>query len=344
MTSSTLDAATLARRHLLALPGDLGHDEVEALAVSRFPRAAWEVEPAPATRSSRAPRPGVLRLSRLSTLVGPYALDRAAVHELGLPTSAGQAFVIEAPVERGEAPWPGGGDRTGFGRAFPHGLPVRDEQRVLDWALAAARRLGGTLRVVAEPDGPGVVLTPDPAAAVDLTVWSHLWLEPDAALVVMRRAIPRARLNLPDDAWSGPAVHGAVPGTEVLTTEQRRALHEAADVYDRAALEEPQPMYAFGALADLDVDGVVALEITGETDLPPTVAGLPWASRGAVAYRVRWEPPDLEDLESEHPPPQHRVARGRATPLVVAVARAVHATVGGEITDAMDFLVDPADL
>jgi hypothetical protein len=38
------------------------------------------------------------------------------------------------------------------------------------------------------------------------------------------------------------------------------------------------------------------------------------------------------------------VARGRAAPLVVAVARAVHATVGGEITDAMEFVVDPADL
>ncbi len=40
----------------------------------------------------------------------------------------------------------------------------------------------------------------------------------------------------------------------------------------------------------------------------------------------------------------HRVARGRTGPLVNAVARALHAAVGGEVTDMMDFVVDPADL
>jgi hypothetical protein len=40
----------------------------------------------------------------------------------------------------------------------------------------------------------------------------------------------------------------------------------------------------------------------------------------------------------------HRVARGRAAPLVAAVARAVHAKVGGEMTDMMNFVVDPAEV
>jgi len=339
------------RQHVLALPGEVGPEVLEILARSRFPRAAWQAAD-PASRkfgplSTRAqPTPvAVLRLSRLSTVVGPYTVDRGTTAHTGLPT--GTAYLIDAPVERGGRPWPVGGDRNGLRRAFPEGLPVRDEGRVLDWAIAVARRLGGTVRTAGVDGRPGVLLTPDPAAAVDLTVWSDLWLDPDAVLAVMRRALPRAYLNLPTGAWAGPPPgtgERVVPGAEALTSEQRTALHAAADAFDRAALENPAPLQAFGALADLDLDGMIALEVSGETTLPPVVASLLWAARGAVAYRVRWEAADLHDLEAERPSLLHRVARGRAAPLVVAIARAVHAAVGGEITDTMDFVVDPADL
>ncbi|NTW39400.1 MAG: hypothetical protein HGA44_05850, partial [Cellulomonadaceae bacterium] len=70
----------------------------------------------------------------------------------------------------------------------------------------------------------------------------------------------------------------------------------------------------------------------------------PWAAAGAVAYRVAWEPADLHERESERPSIEHRVARSRVTPLVIAVAKAMHTAVGGEITDMMGFVVDPADL
>ena len=339
------------RQHVLALPGEVGPEVVEILARSRFPRAAWQAAVAAARRSGSPgtrgrPTPvAVLRLSRLSTVLGPYTVDRDMTTQTGLPT--GTAYLIDAPVERGGRPWSGGGDRNGLRRAFPEGLPVRDEARVLDWAIAVARRLGGAVRTAGPHGFPGVLLTPDPAAAVDLTVWSDLWLDPEAVLAVMRRALPRAYLNLPTGRWAGPPPgtgEHVVPGAEVLTSEQRTALHAAADAFDRAALENPAPLQAFGALADLDLDGMIALEVSGETTLPPVVASLPWAARGAVAYRVRWEAADLYDLESERPSLQHRVARRRAAPLVVAVARAVHAKVRGEITDMMDFVVDPADL
>ena len=116
-----------------------------------------------------------------------------------------------------------------------------------------------------------------------------------------------------------------------------------AEAFDEATLASPPPMEAYGLLADLELDGMIALEI-GPEDPPPVVASLPWAAKGAVAYRVRWEPVDEADLEAERASIAHRVARGRATPLVVAVARAVHAHVGGEITDMMGFVVDPAHL
>jgi len=351
MTHSPFDPAE-ARHHLLALPGDVVHDEVAALARTRFPRA---VETASATAGARETRsrrtsssPRTLRLSRLSELVGPYAVGPEDAHLLGLPLFTGTVYAVHAPAERGDPPWPDSGDRTGFGRAFPDGLPVRDEGRVLDWALAVARRLGGGLRTATLPDGrPGTLLLPEAAAAVDLTVWSDVWLHPEAALTVMRRALPRAYLNLPTTPWQGPPPGiGEVPvsGAEVLTPEQRAAVHEAAEAYDLAALSEPAPMQAYGALADLDIDGMVALEVGPELDPPSVIAALPWAANGAVTYQVRWEPADLDDLESERPTPAHRVARSRVTPLVLAVARALHATVGGEVTDMMGFVVDPADL
>lgn len=357
MAPPALDPAApdVAGRHLLVLPADVEPVEVEILAVSRFPRAAWEVDPGttPEPGSGRGGRgggtaAGVLRLSRHSTLTGPFTVDRGTVTALGLPTAVGTAYVVTAPTERGDPPWPTGGDRDGLRRAFPHGLPVRDEERVVGWLIAAARRLGGGVRVpAAEPDEPPVLLVPDPAAAVDLTVWSDIWLDPAAALTVARQALPRAELNLPAGGWAGPPTGTGVQpvrGTEEMDAADRRALHLAADERDLAVLRDPPPMQAYGALADLELDGIIALEVAGETSLPPVIAAIPWAARGAVTYRVRWEPFELEEMEAERPSLTHRVARSRATPLVIALTRAVHNAVGGEITDAMDFVVDPADL
>lgn len=342
--------------HVLALPAGAVPDVVEILARSRFPRVQWEaVDTGPgvpaaaaAAQEQEAPSsdaPRALRISRHSRVVGPFAVDREIAADLGL--TPGLAYLLDAPAERGNPPAPYGGDRNGLRRAFPAGLPVRDEERVLTWALDVARRLGGAVRVAERDGSTGALLTPEPAAAVDLTVWSDLWLDPDAALAVMRQAVPRATLNLPSGRWFGPPAgigEKPAPGAEVLTPDQRAALHAAADEFDRQAMTEPEPMTAYGAIADLELDGMLALEISGETTLPPVIGSLGWAANGAVAYRVRWEPADLEDAEQERPSPMHRVARGRAAPLVVAVARAVHEAVGGEVTDAMDFVVDPADL
>jgi hypothetical protein len=355
MIPPVLDPAApdVAGRHLLVLPADVGPDEVEILAVSRFPRAAWEVDPRTTPAAGRAGRagvstPGVLRLSRHSTLNGPFTVDRGTVTALGLPPTVGIVYVVAAPTERGEPPWPTGGDRDGLRRAFPHGLPVRDEERVVGWLVAAARRLGGGVRIASvRADERAVLLVPDPAAAVDLTVWTDIWLEPEAALAVARQAAPRAELNLPAGDWAGPPPgtgQRPVPGTEQMDARERQALHVAADERDLAVLRDPPPMQAYGVLADLELDGIIALEVAGETSLPPVIAAVPWAARGAVTYRVRWEPFELEEMESERPSLAHRVARGRATPLVIALTRAVYRAVGGEITDAMDFIVDPADL
>ncbi|WNB85742.1 hypothetical protein [Cellulomonas sp. ATA003] len=344
------DDPRLATRHLLALPDDVAADEVEALAVSRFLGARWDT-PVPATaprgRAARDPLAGVgvLRLSRHSSAAGPFALAPDDAARLGLPPGAATAYLISAPRERGEPPYPGG-DRDGLKRAFPDGMPVRDEERVLRWLVDAARRLGGAVRVA---DG-AAVLAPDPAGATDLTVYSAVRLEPGAALAVVQRVVPGARLAMDAVPWTGPRpdalpVDAPVPA---IGERVRRRVQERAAAWDAEALAAPDPLDGYGIEVVQDADGVVVVEAGSDAGgvavLPVALRGLTWPADGVATYRVRWEPADDEEAEQENPPAAHRAARDRAQPVVAAVARALYAAVGGEVMDAAEFLVEPVDL
>lgn len=377
--SLPLDDPMLPERHLLALPAGVEPEEIEVLAASRFRNVRWEDGPAPEAPTRTGMLPAVtaalgirsvarqatrpvraLRLARLSTVAGPYAIEAHDAIALGLPASTVMVWVLDAPRERGERPWPGG-DRDGFKRAFPDGLPIREEERVLQWLVAAARRLGGSVRTQT-----GVVLTPDPDAAIDLTVLTENWVEPQEVLALVQRVQPRAYLSVPTPgSWQGPTVlagrgsQGAVGGApEAGGSGLRAALEEhglddpaarrrlmaEADAFDEAMLAAPPISEAFGVLVDLGVDGMLAVEVSACRQLPPLMEDLPWTKRGVVAYRVRWEPFELEQIEQEKPSFEHRVARSRSAPLVAAVAKTLQAVVGGEVADEADFLVDPADL
>ncbi|WP_448062472.1 hypothetical protein [Cellulomonas hominis] len=345
----------LRTRHLLGLPDGVVPEEIEVLAVSRFPAARWEVPPRIATgrRAGRDrarvpdPTPGVLRLGRLTTVTGPYAVELPDSLGLGLPAGTRIVYDVACPRERGAAPHPGG-DRDGLKRAFPAGMPVREEERVLHWLVAVARRLGGSVRTGER----GVVLHPDVDAVIDLTVFADRWLEPEQALAVVQRVAPRARLaGAPVPPAPAPAADtAALALREILAAHgvaderERRRLHAEADAYDALMRERPPAPTGFGVLVDLGVDGLIAVEVAAETELPAILRGLDWTAGEVVAYRVRWEPEDVEELESERPSIGHRVARGRAAPRVQAVVRALHAEVGREIADPADFLVDPAEL
>ena len=352
-------------RHLLGLPADVVVDEVEVLAMSRFTGTRWELVPAdlpgadvPAGRMARPGEAGLLRLSRHSTLAGPYA-PTGDGFDLGLPPGTATVFDVLCPRERwADAPPPHGGDRDGLARSFPAGLPNREEERVVTWLIAAARRLGGSVRldVAGQWDpaergrrgpGSGMVLTPDPGVAVDMTVFSDVWLDPQAAHRVLLAVHPRVVL-----ATEGKDYHGPPPGIadrplypgEKLDPERRREIHARADDYDIAALQAPMVLDGYGLVIDLGHDGWVSVEITGEEVLPLMVRELPWASGGAVSYRVHWDPPSLTESQQEFPQAAHVVARKRAADLVARLAGAVHQAVGGEIADEFDFLLDPEDL
>ena len=332
----------IRRHYLLALPDGVTADEVEVLALSRFPGATWQVPPRTALPGSAArPSPGVLRLSRHTTLTGPYGLGPRDAVGLGLPASTASVFDVTTPRERGERPYPGG-DRDGLKRVFPDGMPVREEERVVLWLVSTARRLRASIRT----GDAGVVLTPDPDATIDLTIFTYVWLEPEESLGVMQRAVPRARLALDGVDWEGPMSlpDELRPPVDVLGDEVRARLHAEADAYDMAALSAPDQVDGYAIVADLTVDGLLTVEVGDEDTLPPILQGLPWTEHGAIAYRVRWTPPDPDELELEKPSHAHRIARSRAVRRVNGVTKALHAAVGGEIADADEFLVDAGDL
>ena len=342
-------AQSYQARHLLGLPADVVVDEVETLALSRFAGARWDVAPEGAdplvvpARTAGPGEPGTLRTSRHSTFTGPYAAAGS-----GLPPGTLLVFDVVCPRERGAAPYPGGGDRDGVGRAFPAGLPVREEERVVAFLVAAARRLGGSLRTdVGNPASPGVVLTPDPGVAIDMTLYSDVWLDPNAALALVARQQPRASLATEGKPYEGPPKGitelPLYPG-EKMDPDLRRRLHAAADDVDIKALTTRSILDGYGLLVDLGLDGLVAVEVGGEDQLPLLLRGLPWTADGAVCYRVRWEPRDLAESQQEQPSLDLQVARKRAAEVVTQITRTLHGAVGGEIADESEFLVDPADL
>lgn len=307
--------ASGARRHLLVLRGGTTADDVAALARARFPAARWETASAADGASMR-----VLRVSRHTTLLGPLGVGRAESMDLQLPAWGESAMVVRGPRERGEPPWEVGGDRDGLKRVFAAGMPVRDEGRVVEWLVDAARHLGGAVRF----GDPGVVVVPDPLAVVDVTVFSGVWLEPEAALLVARRVAPQARLAIEAHEWAGPARLDLTGlGLEPLEGSERAELHAVADAEDLAALTGPDEIDGYGIEVDLGIDGALAVEVLVEEEPPPAVLAEPWAAGGVVGYRVMWLWDDEEDAALERPPMPYRVARGRAATLVDELAAAL---------------------
>jgi hypothetical protein len=333
-------------RHLLVLGEDVEFDEIETLAQSWFAAARWEVAPygaeptPPAAKVAPPGRPGCLRLTRSSTASGPF------VPPSGMAPGMTMVFDVVCPKQREQPPAPGSGDRDGLGRAFGDGLPRAQEEQVVNWLVAASRRLGGSL--VTNFTAPTeTLLTPDPGAAIDLSLFSDAWLEPNTALALVAGVHPRVVLATEGVPWQGPprgiADLALYPG-DPMDPGFRRMLHAAADAVDIRALTTGQVLDGYGLAIDLGVDGMVVVEIGGEGQLPLLLRDLPWTAGGVVAYRVRWEPRDLVDWQRETPSMGLRVARKRASSVIAAIVRVLFAAVGGEIADESEFLVNPEDI
>ncbi|MDR3107520.1 MAG: hypothetical protein LBU05_04910 [Bifidobacteriaceae bacterium] len=346
--TQTLTSALAETHHLLVLAPDIGASEIAVLAATRW-RAVEQTM-------------GEITLSRYSSLFGPYTVSAALGPTLGLPRGLNQVWMATTLTERGDRPLPGALDPTGVSRAFPNGLPAREERRVVDFLVAAARRLGGVVRF----HDSGLMVAPVPDGSLDLSVYSPLWLEPEAALATARSVVPRFELAINwqsfapvagDPSGTGGCVPPPVPdelGSDTLgqdspaptrpSPERIAELRRRARQRDQAALAAPPSLDRYALSADLGPAGNLVIEISGVDAPPGALRQVPWTAQGAVAYTVRWVPVEPKHLLMEFPPADHCRTRSRMASLLAALARVVYQTVGGEVLDADAFPIDPTDL
>lgn len=310
--------APLAGRHVLVLPAGT---DVRPLAAAWFPGAAWERQPLdPGERPAaarptgarfrgivvEAPRPttGLLRLDAAAALDGPVRLDDGIGRSLGLGARELDAWVLVggAGVEGGGAT----GDAVLRHDLAPGQTPARHELAE-GWTVAAARRVGGA---VLPADGSRVV-APDPAAAVDLTLWSSLPLAPQDVVPLVRPALAGARIGPADAPPPAPSDPTAQP---------------------------------FTVAAAFEYDGVVTIRAARAREVPLVLSTVDQRQYGTWAYHVAWQPPDSTELMSEQPSQLHLIARSRVTPSVARVAATLWRVAGGTVVDSGGFVVTPDEL
>ncbi|WP_240643960.1 hypothetical protein [Antribacter gilvus] len=194
-----------ASGHILVLPvADDGRPaSVSDLASAWFSDVAWLREPSRVSggrpiagsrfrgiQQADAITPGVLRVGDEHVATGPYELTPAHLQELGLRVAKAEAYSLARSDGlrdlRGPAP-SSFDDRDGIARTFPHSLPQGEELRLIQWAVAAARKSGGVVLA----DGRSL-LAPDPGGSVNLGLYSAHALTPGDVLPMLRALIATA--------------------------------------------------------------------------------------------------------------------------------------------------------
>ncbi|ROR96840.1 hypothetical protein EDD28_1431 [Salana multivorans] len=313
--------------HLLLLDDDVTWSDLDALVGSSVVGATWR----PAPTDGPPGLPGVLDLLAAehaeilaaghavptlpdgtlerATLTGPWRVDIVNRADLGLPPWASTAFVVDVGAERsGAVPrLPDGyGDLLdAFGDHHPTGL----ERQVLDVLAACARRLAGGLRT-----SEGVVVEPDPASAVDITLYSPTWLEPAATAAILEPHLP---------------------GLVLL-----RGVEEAAAAgLDGYGADWPVPTATPSS---------VTLHVEAAEVIPAALADCAWTGGGVIAYRLQWlADPAVRAAAAGRLPGETAAAletREHARAAISEAARALHAAAGGELVDEDELLLDPTDL
>jgi hypothetical protein len=325
-------AADLQSHHLLLVPSTVGVGDIAPLVRARIPHSEL------ATR-------GEVSLGRFSRLTGPYQLSMEDAVDAHVPMPWTVAYALKAPVEREDPPAPGLDDRDGLARAFPRGLPWREEGRALHLLVALARRLHGAVRVAG-----GGLISPDPDRAVDIVIHSPFWVEPETLEGVVHRVLPSASLAVEGQEWDGPteAIYTGdtirpLTAHDPLSPAELAALHERADSHDLAQLSGDDVLDAFAIVGDIGpggADGAIEVLVHAGSPREPSIADQDWAVDAFVTYEVRWSCPEWEERERRQPSDAYLASRERAQPLVALVGRAVVEVTGGVVTDEDGFWLD----
>lgn len=255
----SIDPLTAAAYHLLVLPPEVAPEDVEALAVSVWPEAGWAA-------------PGVIRLQESVSLEGPWELDGETMRALGMAHSASgflaatsdapneaevvaQAWLLRCPPHRGAAPDAQVQSFDTWARAFPDGMPVGVEQKVLDVLRRISRRLDGAVRVA----GSGAVVRAEVDPTVNLRVFTNRWVPPGQMKQILSRHIEGVTL-------------ANQPG---MTTE----------------IVEGMP---YALLAPVSSSSQVLIGVREERFVPRSLRWEWWAKPPLVVHEVIWvEPEDI---------------------------------------------------
>jgi hypothetical protein len=306
-----------ASGHILILPSTNGPVAVSELAAAWFSDVAWLREP---SRTSGARRmsgarfrgmaqpdslvAGVMRLGEEHVVTGPFEVGEAHLAELRIPAATAEAYSVARGDGlrdvRGAAPT-SYGDRDGIARTFPHALPQGEELRIVQWTVAAARKTGGG--VLADGRQP---LVPDPAASVDLVLYS---------------------------------AHALLPG-DVLP--MLRSLIATADVSAEQATPDGSPRYTL--VGSTAYDGSMVIDVERVDRVPRALASLDWRSYGPYAYRLSWVPADPYELELEQASGLHVIARARMRVSLARLGVALQSRIAGILVDDGGFITTPEEL
>lgn len=279
----SLDPHTAAAYHLLILPHEVSPADVEALAISVWSEAGWVA-------------PGILRLQDNVNLEGPWNLDEATMNALGLsPDEFGvargaepaQAWLLRCPPHRGAAPSEQVQSFDVWARAFPDGMPVGVEQKVLDVLRRIARRLGGAVRVA----GSGTVVRAESDPTVNLRVFTDRWIAPSLMRQILGGHIEGLSFaNQPTDQGSVPPVAEGMP---------------------------------YALLAPVSASSQVLIGVREERFVPRALRWERWARPPLFVHEIVWVEP--EEIASKTPTPTRRarLERNRAERIAEIAAASI---------------------
>jgi len=283
--------AQLVGKNLLALPRGA---DVLTLARAWFTDAAWTRRPETPAQSAASARP--MSGARFRGIVAEPAPTAAGL--LGLTSDA--RLEGPTPLAAPDAQRIGLGQRELdlYALDLTAGAPAAEV--VYGWMQAAARRVGGAI----VPADRSRIVTPDPGAAVDLTLWSPVSLTAQDAGSTTRPAMSGARVGPAESARDGE----------------------------------------FSITATFEYDGAIVVRTTRSREIPVALAQLEWREYGPWTYQVHWEPPEPEELRLEVPSQLHLIARSRVRSSVARIAAALLAGAGGTVVDSGGFVVPPDEL
>jgi hypothetical protein len=150
------------------------------------------------------------------------------------------------------------------------------------------------------------VLRPDPAASVDLSLFSANALTPGELLTMLRSIIANAELEAESTSSNGSVQYQLVARTTY--------------------------------------DGALVAHVEHVDRVPRSLGALEWRTYGPFAYHCAWLPQDPYELQIEQPSGVHAIARSRMRGLVARLAVIVQGRIGGAVVDDGGFVVSPAEL